>query len=89
MAATGVGAILGYSSPVTAQLLTEGYDEDATSWIASLLMLGAFGGGIIGGPMNVRFGKRWTLIIISVPFLVGCLLLTVYVIVYVNRPYNF
>ncbi|XP_013775167.1 facilitated trehalose transporter Tret1-like [Limulus polyphemus] len=73
------GTALGFSSPVIPKL-ENGTDISLTkedlSWFASLLPIGALVSGFVGGTSAQIFGRKGTLLITSVCFLVGWLLIT-------------
>ncbi|CAG0925142.1 unnamed protein product, partial [Notodromas monacha] len=70
LSSAAVGCVLAYPSPVLEQLKDE-LTESEKAWVASLYHLGACFGGTMGGAFNMRFGKRKTLVLIMIPFLIG------------------
>ena len=50
-------------------------NDDQISWVGSLINIGASIGAICGGFLMDRFGRVFTLMAISVPYLVGWLLI--------------
>ena len=85
-----MGATLGWSSPVQPQLQQNStlnwvtnrnsawyiyMNDDQISWVGSLINIGASIGAICGGFLMDRFGRVFTLMAISVPYLVGWLLI--------------
>ena len=47
----------------------------AGSWIGSVLNLGALASALVGGYLVNRFGPKWTMISMVVPFSIGYLLI--------------
>eukprot|EP00794_Sanderia_malayensis_P011967 gene11967-13204_t len=74
------GYALGYSSPVESKLedSTQSFcvSKDEFSWFASLLGVGAIGGALIGGWAIEFFGRKTALMLYSVPFASGWLLIS-------------
>ncbi|CAG0914667.1 unnamed protein product [Notodromas monacha] len=67
-----VGMALAWSSPVLPVLEAEMHlSLDQVSWIGSLIALGALCGGMPAGWMMERYGRRTSLLFISLPFAVG------------------
>ncbi len=54
-----------------------GVSQREGSWIGALMPVGAAFSGIAAGWMLGRMGRRWTIAICSVPFLIGTLLFVV------------
>ncbi|XP_067006762.2 facilitated trehalose transporter Tret1 [Anabrus simplex] len=78
MAALMVGSSMGWMSPTQTKL--EAPDAflpltgDQLSWVGSLLALGTGLGPIPAGILADRIGRKWTLLGLAVPFLLGWLL---------------
>ncbi|XP_053204136.1 facilitated trehalose transporter Tret1-like [Panonychus citri] len=80
MGSMGIGTAIAYSStalpgmkqPSSQLLLTS---TSLQSWFASILALSALFGGIFAGQSIEKFGRRLTLMLISVPFIAGWLLI--------------
>eukprot|EP00117_Sycon_ciliatum_P006274 scpid56085/ scgid4328/ Facilitated trehalose transporter Tret1 len=82
-----VGYSLGFTSPASEQLLvkngseaiTHGYkmslDQSHISWFGSAVFLGAFSGGLIGGPMAGYAGRKPSLMIGNLLFIIGWILI--------------
>lgn len=73
--AVGVGTALAWTSPVLPQLYEESswlvITREQGSWVGSLLALGAIAGAVPSGPMADRLGRKKTLLILAVPFLLS------------------
>lgn len=70
------GFVLGYSSPAIPDLTTIEdprlrLDQDQASWFGSIVTVGAAGGGLLGGWMVQRWGRKLSLMFASVPFVLG------------------
>ncbi|KAM4647401.1 solute carrier family 2, facilitated glucose transporter member 8 isoform 3-T3 [Amazona ochrocephala] len=70
------GFVLGYSSPVIPELRKIGdpelrLDSDQASWFGSIVTLGAAAGGILGGYLVDKVGRKLTLMLCSVPYVFG------------------
>ncbi|CAI9538664.1 unnamed protein product [Staurois parvus] len=70
------GFVLGYSSPAISDLKNAEdprliLDKGAASWFGLCVTIGAAVGGLFGGWMVDRIGRKVTLIICSVPFVLG------------------
>lgn len=70
------GFVLGYSSPAIPDLTTIEdprlrLDQDQASWFGSVVTVGAAGGGLLGGWMVQRWGRKLSLMFASVPFVLG------------------
>lgn len=70
------GFVLGYSSPAIPNLTTIDdprlrLDSDQASWFGSIVTVGAAVGGLLGGWMVQRMGRKLTLMASSVPFVFG------------------
>lgn len=73
--AVGVGTALAWTSPVLPQLYEETswlvITKEQGSWVSSLLALGAIVGAVPSGPMADRLGRKRTLLLLSIPFLLS------------------
>ena len=72
-----MGTIISYSSPVLPELESSGeveLSESQKSLFGSLVPLGCLFGALSGGTQNRFFGKKKTLLICALPFLVGWIL---------------
>ncbi|XP_072289667.1 solute carrier family 2, facilitated glucose transporter member 8 [Eucyclogobius newberryi] len=70
------GFVLGYSSPAIPDLMSSTdpklrLDAQQASWFGSVVTLGAAAGGLLGGWMVQRFGRKLSLMMSSVPFVCG------------------
>ncbi|XP_047448643.1 solute carrier family 2, facilitated glucose transporter member 8 [Mugil cephalus] len=70
------GFVLGYSSPAIPELTTIGdprlrLDGDQASWFGSIVTLGAAAGGLLGGWMVEKIGRKLSLMFCSLPFVFG------------------
>ncbi|XP_036769773.2 solute carrier family 2, facilitated glucose transporter member 8 isoform X4 [Manis pentadactyla] len=75
------GFALGYSSPAIPSLrraapLAPRLDEDAASWFGAIVTLGAASGGVLGGWLVDRAGRKLSLLLCTVPFVVGFAVIT-------------
>ncbi|KAK2502782.1 hypothetical protein MC885_017177, partial [Smutsia gigantea] len=75
------GFALGYSSPAIPSLrrtapLAPRLDEDAASWFGAFVTLGAASGGVLGGWLVDRAGRKLSLLLCTVPFVVGFAVIT-------------
>ncbi|NXC50195.1 GTR8 protein, partial [Penelope pileata] len=71
-----VGFALGYSSPAIPELRRIGdprlrLDSGRASWFGSVVTLGAAAGGILGGYLVDKIGRKLTLMLCSIPFVSG------------------
>lgn len=73
--AVGVGTALAWTSPVLPQLYEESFwlviTKEQGSWVGSLLALGAIAGAVPSGPMADRLGRKKTLLLLTIPFLLS------------------
>lgn len=73
--AVGTGTALAWTSPVLPQLYEETswlvITKEQGSWVGSLLALGAIAGAIPSGPMADRLGRKKTLLLLAIPFLLS------------------
>ena len=82
----GLGTVLSWSAPALPQLSLQPevrpslvwpaasllrLDLEQQSWVASLLNFGAFTAGPLSGWLMPRYGKKWTMMILSVPIFCG------------------
>ncbi|XP_055256189.1 solute carrier family 2, facilitated glucose transporter member 8 isoform X2 [Moschus berezovskii] len=70
------GFVLGYSSPAIPSLRRAAppaphLDEDAASWFGAIVTLGAAAGGVLGGWLVDRAGRKLSLLLCAVPFVAG------------------
>lgn len=70
------GFVLGYSSPAIPDLTAIDdphlkLNSDQASWFGSIVTVGAAAGGLLGGWMVQRMGRKLTLMASSVPFVFG------------------
>ena len=81
----GLGTVLSWPAPTLPQLSTQscpGSCEglfiltiEQQSWVAALLNFGAFTAGPITGILMPWFGKKWTMVLLSLPIFSGWLFL--------------
>jgi MFS family permease len=73
--AVGVGTALAWTSPVLPQLYEETswlvITKEQGSWISSLLALGAIAGAVPSGPMSDKLGRKKTLLLLTIPFVLS------------------
>ncbi|XP_068560050.1 solute carrier family 2, facilitated glucose transporter member 8 [Cebidichthys violaceus] len=70
------GFVLGYSSPAIPELTRIAdprlrLDADQASWFGSIVTVGAAAGGLLGGWMVGKIGRKLTLMFCSLPFVFG------------------
>ncbi|XP_054629529.1 solute carrier family 2, facilitated glucose transporter member 8 [Dunckerocampus dactyliophorus] len=70
------GFVLGYSSPVIPELSSSSdprlrLGEAQASWFGSVVTLGAAAGGLLGGWMVEKAGRKLTIMFCSLPFVFG------------------
>uniref|UniRef100_W5M2R0 Solute carrier family 2, facilitated glucose transporter member 8 n=1 Tax=Lepisosteus oculatus TaxID=7918 RepID=W5M2R0_LEPOC len=70
------GFVLGYSSPAIPSLKRAGdprlqLDDEEASWFGSVVTLGAAAGGVLGGWVVERIGRKLSLMVCAVPFILG------------------
>ncbi|XP_017831762.1 solute carrier family 2, facilitated glucose transporter member 8 isoform X3 [Callithrix jacchus] len=75
------GFALGYSSPAIPSLQraappTPRLDDEAASWFGAIVTLGAAAGGVLGGWLVDRAGRKLSLLLCSVPFVTGFAVIT-------------
>uniref|UniRef100_A0A8C3X1M3 Solute carrier family 2, facilitated glucose transporter member 8 n=1 Tax=Catagonus wagneri TaxID=51154 RepID=A0A8C3X1M3_9CETA len=75
------GFVLGYSSPAIPSLRRAAppaprLDKDATSWFGAIVTLGAAAGGLLGGWLVDRAGRKLSLLLCTVPFVAGFAVIT-------------
>ncbi|NXN10831.1 GTR8 protein, partial [Indicator maculatus] len=74
------GFVLGYSSPVIPELRKLNdpklrLDSNQASWFGSVVTLGAAAGGILGGYLVDKVGRKLSLMLCSVPYVFGYLVI--------------
>ncbi|XP_034520449.1 solute carrier family 2, facilitated glucose transporter member 8 isoform X3 [Ailuropoda melanoleuca] len=75
------GFALGYSSPAIPSLRRAAspalrLDDAAASWFGAIVTLGAAAGGVLGGWLVDRAGRKLSLLLCTVPFVVGFAVIT-------------
>ncbi|XP_069798837.1 solute carrier family 2, facilitated glucose transporter member 8 [Dendropsophus ebraccatus] len=70
------GLVLGFSSPAISDLKQSEdprliLDEEMASWFGSIVTVGAAAGGILGGWMVDRLGRKLSLMLCAPPFVLG------------------
>ncbi|XP_012862839.1 solute carrier family 2, facilitated glucose transporter member 8 [Echinops telfairi] len=75
------GFALGYSSPAIPSLRRDvprapRLDDDAASWFGAIVTLGAAAGGVLGGWLVDRAGRKLSLLLCAVPFVAGFAVIT-------------
>ncbi|XP_056274687.1 solute carrier family 2, facilitated glucose transporter member 8 isoform X2 [Pseudoliparis swirei] len=70
------GFVLGYSSPAIPELTRISdprlrLDADQASWFGSIVTVGAAAGGLLGGWMVEKIGRKLSLMLCSLPFVFG------------------
>ncbi|KAM7092704.1 solute carrier family 2, facilitated glucose transporter member 8 isoform 2-T2 [Molossus nigricans] len=75
------GFALGYSSPAIPSLRratppAPRLDDDAASWFGAIVTLGAAAGGVLGGWLVDRAGRKLSLLFCTVPFVTGFAVIT-------------
>uniref|UniRef100_W4VS80 Putative sugar transporter n=2 Tax=Phaedon cochleariae TaxID=80249 RepID=W4VS80_PHACE len=93
LAVSWVSLIIGYStaytSPAQASLeLDFGFTSLEISWISSFMPLGALAGGLGGGTLIENFGRKWTILLTNILFLISWLTISfaqTYMYLYVGR----
>ncbi|CAK7290841.1 Solute carrier family 2, facilitated glucose transporter member 8 [Vulpes lagopus] len=75
------GFALGYSSPAIPSLRRASppalrLDDDAASWFGAIVTLGAAAGGVLAGWLVDRAGRKLSLLLCTVPFVVGFVVIT-------------
>ncbi|XP_004375742.1 solute carrier family 2, facilitated glucose transporter member 8 [Trichechus manatus latirostris] len=75
------GFALGYSSPAIPSLQRDAppaprLDDDAASWFGAIVTLGAAAGGVLGGWLLDRAGRKLSLLLCTMPFVVGFAVIT-------------
>ncbi|XP_066259015.1 facilitated trehalose transporter Tret1-like isoform X2 [Euwallacea similis] len=69
-----IGYCSAYTSPAALSLERDfKLDENKLSWITSLMPLGALGGGLLGGLLIENLGRKWTILLADLLFLVAFL----------------
>ncbi|KAI2798711.1 Solute carrier 2 (Facilitated glucose transporter) member 8, partial [Blomia tropicalis] len=84
MGAIGMGTVLGWTGSAfdsmrdensVPRLLDSDENKEAKTWIGSSMTLGALVGAMISGPMAQLLGRKKALILYSIPFTIGWLML--------------
>ncbi|XP_075416879.1 solute carrier family 2, facilitated glucose transporter member 8 [Tenrec ecaudatus] len=75
------GFALGYSSPAIPSLRRDvsrapRLDDDAASWFGAIVTLGAAAGGVLGGWLVDRAGRKLSLLLCALPFVAGFAVIT-------------
>nr|XP_002720541.2 solute carrier family 2, facilitated glucose transporter member 8 isoform X2 [Oryctolagus cuniculus] len=75
------GFALGYSSPAIPSLRRAAppaprLDDNEASWFGAIVTLGAAAGGVLGGGLVDRAGRKLSLLLCAVPFVVGFAVIT-------------
>ncbi|NIG60489.1 solute carrier family 2, facilitated glucose transporter member [Pontoporia blainvillei] len=75
------GFALGYSSPAIPSLRRAAHpalrlDDAAASWFGAIVTLGAAAGGLLGGWLVDRAGRKLSLLLCAVPFVAGFTVIT-------------
>ncbi|KAF6127223.1 solute carrier family 2 member 8 [Phyllostomus discolor] len=75
------GFALGYSSPAIPSLRRAAppapqLDDEAASWFGAIVTLGAAAGGVLGGWLVDRIGRKLSLLFCTVPFVTGFAVIT-------------
>lgn len=75
MLVVGVGTALAWTSPVLPKLSAPDswlvVTTEQSSWISSLLALGAIAGALPAGPMADKMGRKKSLLLLAAPFLIS------------------
>ena len=81
----GLGTVLSWPAPTLPQLSSHACSNscdgllllsvEQQSWVAALLNFGAFTAGPISGILMPRYGKKWTMVLLSVPIFIGWIFL--------------
>ncbi|ENN81138.1 hypothetical protein YQE_02505, partial [Dendroctonus ponderosae] len=84
-----IGYCSAYTSPASISLERDfNLDSAKLTWITSLMPLGALGGGILGGLLIENLGRKWTILLTDLLFLVAFIVnyfAQNYVYMYVSR----
>ena len=86
LGSVALGLNLGWSSPVQLQLVFNSTDYSTSdylvlnaeqwSWVVSLLTLGALIGSLLSGPVIDLIGRKTGLMIATIPYMIGWILIT-------------
>ncbi|TRY70088.1 hypothetical protein TCAL_05190 [Tigriopus californicus] len=98
--AFGLGAGMAWTSPTLPNLVncsnrTEGctfdqeFSKEEGSWIGSTYTLGAMVSAIVTGFLLARIGRKWTMLGMAIPFILGWLLLCISVPLTLDEAYWF
>lgn len=81
MLVVGIGTALAWTSPVLPQLYLEDsfmvLSREEGSWVGSLLPLGAIAGALPAGAMADKLGRKRSLLLLAVPFLISWVMILV------------
>ncbi|KAL0861105.1 hypothetical protein ABMA27_009606 [Loxostege sticticalis] len=84
LAVSSAGFLLGWTAPVLVILddpeltpLPEPITTDEGAWIGSLLTLAGLLGPFIGGYLSSTIGRKWSLLSVTLPILIGWILIAV------------
>ncbi|KAH8279188.1 hypothetical protein KR026_003382, partial [Drosophila bipectinata] len=75
-----LGFTAGYTSPALISMTDRKITDfevtpQAASWVGGIMPLAGLAGGIIGGPLIVYLGRKTTIQVIAIPFILGYLLI--------------
>ncbi|XP_026285299.1 facilitated trehalose transporter Tret1 isoform X2 [Frankliniella occidentalis] len=71
-----VGFASGYTSPALEGMREDlAFSKELSSWVGSIMPLGALAGGILGGPLIEGLGRRTTILATAVPFIISWFLI--------------
>ncbi|XP_030748418.1 facilitated trehalose transporter Tret1-2 homolog isoform X2 [Sitophilus oryzae] len=84
-----IGYCSAYTSPASLSLERDfNLDPGKITWITSLMPLGALAGGIIGGTLIENLGRKWTILLTDLTFLVAFIInffAQNYIYMYISR----
>ncbi|KAK3914877.1 Facilitated trehalose transporter Tret1 [Frankliniella fusca] len=79
LGALAAGTVLAWTAPVLSKLQEPDswlpLSENEGSWVASLMTIGACIGAVPAGAITERFGRRGTMLLLAVPFVISWLLI--------------